>query len=98
MIFEVTFCVVFILASRAIANIYYRRRDVLYGPYRAQTRGRRSKAHEWNHQNLKLRDSGTGGRRLEVFSCPCQITPVETIFLRKRSGEIYRLPRQEKRP
>ena len=29
MIFEVTFCIVFILASRAIAKIYYRRRDVL---------------------------------------------------------------------
>jgi hypothetical protein len=35
MIFEVTFWIAFILASRAIAKIYYRRRDVLYGPYRA---------------------------------------------------------------
>jgi hypothetical protein len=34
MIFEVTFWIVFIAASRMIANIYDRRRDVLYGPYR----------------------------------------------------------------
>jgi hypothetical protein len=34
-IFEVTFWIAFVLASRAIAKIYYRRRDVLYGPYRA---------------------------------------------------------------
>jgi hypothetical protein len=41
MIFEVTFWIALILASRAIAKIYYRRRDVLYGPYRATTRFRR---------------------------------------------------------
>jgi hypothetical protein len=41
MIFEVTFWIAFILASRAIAKIYYRRRDVLFGPYRATTCFRR---------------------------------------------------------
>ena len=34
MIFEVTFWIAFIAASRMIAKIYDRRRDVLYGPYR----------------------------------------------------------------
>jgi len=62
MIFEVTFCIVVILASRAIAKIYYRRRDVLYGPYRATTRCRRSKADEWSRQNFNQWDSATGGQ------------------------------------
>jgi hypothetical protein len=34
MILEVTFWIAFIAASRMIAKIYNRRRDVLYGPYR----------------------------------------------------------------
>jgi hypothetical protein len=34
MIIEVTFSITFIAASRMIAKIYRRRRDVLYGPYR----------------------------------------------------------------
>ena len=33
MIFEVMFCIAFILATRAIAKIYYRRRDVLNAPF-----------------------------------------------------------------
>ena len=57
MIFEVTFCIVVILASRAIAKIYYRRRDVLY-----PTRCRRSKADEWSRQNFNQWDSATGGQ------------------------------------
>ncbi len=99
MIFEVMFCIAFILASRAIAKIYYRRRDVLYGPYRATTRCRRSKADEWSRQNLNQWDSATGGRRLEHLRAPVRpdITPVETIVLQKRSGELYQLTRQETR-
>jgi hypothetical protein len=77
MIFEVTFWIAFILASRAIAKIYYRRRDVLYGPYRATTRCRRSKADEWSRQNFNQWDSATGGRRLEHLRAPVRpdITP-----------------------
>jgi hypothetical protein len=33
MIFEVTFWIAFILASQAIAKIYYRRRDVPIAPF-----------------------------------------------------------------
>jgi hypothetical protein len=33
MIFEALFWVAFVAATRAIAKSYYRRRDVLYGPY-----------------------------------------------------------------
>jgi hypothetical protein len=33
MIFETTFWIVFVAASRMIAKAYDRRRDVLYGPY-----------------------------------------------------------------
>jgi hypothetical protein len=40
MIFEVSFWIAFIAVSRMIAKIYDRRRDVLYGPYRATNRGR----------------------------------------------------------
>ena len=39
MIFEVTFWIAFIAVSRMITKSYDRRRDVLYGPYRAN-RGR----------------------------------------------------------
>jgi hypothetical protein len=38
MILELTFWIAFIFASQVIAKIYYRRRDVLHGPYRDQTR------------------------------------------------------------
>jgi hypothetical protein len=95
MIFEVTFWIVFILVSQAVAKIYYRRRDVIYGPYRATARGRRSNGDEWSHQNFKQRDSAIRGLRLEHLRTRVRpdITPVEIIFLRKRSGEIYRLPR-----
>jgi hypothetical protein len=40
MIFEVTFWIAFIAVSRMITKIYDRRRDVLYGPYRARGRSR----------------------------------------------------------
>jgi hypothetical protein len=43
MIFEMTFWIAFIAVSRMIAKIYDRRRDVLYGPYRATNRGRISR-------------------------------------------------------
>ena len=100
MIFEVTFCIAFILASQAIAKIYHRRRDGLHGPYRATRCGRRSKPDEWSRQNFNQWDSATGGRRLEHLRAPVRpdITPVETIVLQKRSGELYQLTRQEKRP
>jgi hypothetical protein len=62
MIFEVTFCIVFILTSRAIAKIYYRRRDVLYGPYRATVRCRRSKADELEHLRAPVRPDITPSR------------------------------------
>jgi hypothetical protein len=77
MIFEVTVCIVVILASRAIAKIYYRRRDVLYGPYRATTRFRRFKADEWSRQNFNQWDSATGGQSLEHLRAPVRpdITP-----------------------
>jgi hypothetical protein len=74
MIFEVTLCIVFILASRSIAKIYCRRRDVLYGPYRATTRCRRSKADEWSRQNFNQWDSATGGQRLEHLRAPSDQT------------------------
>jgi hypothetical protein len=47
MIFEVMFWIAFIAASQTIARIYYRRRDVPYGPHRS----RRSKAGDWGRQN-----------------------------------------------
>jgi hypothetical protein len=77
MIFEVTFWIAFIFASRAISKIYYRRRDVLYGPYRATTPCRRSKADEWGRQNFNQWASATGGRRLEHLRAPVRpdITP-----------------------
>ena len=57
MIFEVTFWIAFILASRAIAKIYYRRRDVLYGPHRS----RRSKAGDGGRQNSINGNPRAGG-------------------------------------
>jgi hypothetical protein len=77
MIFEVMFCIAFILATRVIANIYYRRRDVLYGPYRATTRCRKSKVDEGSRQNFNQCDTATGGRRLEHLRAPVRpdITP-----------------------
>jgi hypothetical protein len=39
MIFEAGFWLALVAASRAIAKIYYRRRDVLYGPYIGMTEG-----------------------------------------------------------
>src|ERR1700730_8410706 len=68
MIFEVTVCIVVILASRAIAKSYYRRRDVLYGPYRATTRCRRSKADEWSRQNFNQWDSFTASVIIAALS------------------------------
>jgi hypothetical protein len=70
MIFEVTFWIAFILASQAIAKIYYRRRDVLYGPYGASTRCRRSKPDEWSRQNFNQWDSATGGGGLSICGPP----------------------------
>jgi hypothetical protein len=66
MIFEVTFWIAFILLSRAIAKIYYRRRDVLYGPYRATTRCRRSKADEWSRQKFNRWDAAHARRDLSM--------------------------------
>jgi hypothetical protein len=39
MIFEAGFWLALVAATRAIAKIYYRRRDVLYGPYIGATEG-----------------------------------------------------------
>jgi hypothetical protein len=98
MIFEVTFWIAFIFASQVIAKIYYRRRDLLHGPYRATRRGRGSKPDEWTRQKFNQWDCARGWR-LGHLRAPIRpdITPVETIFLQKRSGELYRLTRQEKR-
>jgi hypothetical protein len=65
MLFEVTFWIAFISASRTIAKIYYRRRDVLYGPYCATIRARRSRTADWSGQTIKQWDSTNGRQRLE---------------------------------
>ena len=39
MIFEAGFWLALVAATRAIAKIHYRRRDVLYGPYIRVTEG-----------------------------------------------------------
>jgi len=96
MIFEVTFWIAFILASRAIAKIYYRRRDVLYGPYRATTRCRRSKADEWSRQNFNQWDSATGGGD-RAFASPRQTrhharsSPKARVRL-KQSSQLQQCP------
>lgn len=65
MLFEVTFWIAFIAASRTIAKIYYRRRDVLYGPYCATTRYSKSKA-DWARQNFKIARRGLEHMRAPV--------------------------------
>jgi hypothetical protein len=40
MIFEAGFWLALVGATRAVAKIYYRRRDVLYGPYIGVTEGK----------------------------------------------------------
>jgi hypothetical protein len=57
MILEVIFWIAFIAVSQAIARIYYRRRDVRYGPHRS----RRSKAGNWGRQNSINGIPRTGG-------------------------------------
>jgi len=55
MIFEAFFWVALVSAIRAIAKSYYRRRDVLYGPYiRRRLRGMRPldlAGSEWRHRS-----------------------------------------------
>jgi hypothetical protein len=57
MILEVIFWIAFIAVSQAIAGIYYRRRDLRYGPHRS----RRSKAGNWGRQNSINGIPRTGG-------------------------------------
>src|SRR5580692_8393278 len=57
MIFEVMFWITLIAAGQMIAKIYYRRRDVLYGPYRS----RGSKAGDWGRQNSINGNPRAGG-------------------------------------
>jgi hypothetical protein len=61
MILELTFWIAFIFASQVIAKIYYRRRDVLHGPYRATRRGRGSKPDERSRQKFNQWDFARGG-------------------------------------
>ena len=70
MIFEVTFWIAFIAASRMIGKIYDRRRDVLYGPHRVATRCRSSRADEGSRKNFNQWDSANGRRGLEHKRSP----------------------------
>ena len=60
MILEVTFWIAFIAVSRAIAKLFSRRSDVLYGSYCEATRRRRSRPTR-DRQVFKQWGSASGG-------------------------------------
>ena len=60
MILEVTFWIAFIAVSRAIAKLFSRRSDVLYGSYCEATRRRRSRPTR-DRQVFNQWDSASGG-------------------------------------
>jgi hypothetical protein len=64
MILEVIFWIAFIAVSQSIAKIYFRRRDVLYGPHRS----RGFKAGEWGRRKINQWDSESGRRGLEYMA------------------------------
>jgi hypothetical protein len=70
MILELTFWIAFIFVSQVIAKIYYRRRDVLHGPYRATRRGRGSKPDERSRQ--KFNHGISQGAEARAFASPHQ--------------------------
>jgi hypothetical protein len=61
MILEVTFWIAFIAVSRAIAKLFSRRCDVLYGSYCDATRRRRSKPSWDRAPKFNQWDSASGG-------------------------------------
>jgi hypothetical protein len=85
MFLEVTFWIAFIFASRAIAGIYYRRRDVPYGSYRATARTRRSRADERSSQNFNQWASATEVRRLEHLRAPRARPDIAPSRVRRRA-------------
>jgi hypothetical protein len=68
MILEVTFWIAFIAGSRAIAKLFSRRSDVLYGSYCEATRRRRSRPTR-DRQVFNQWDSASGAAlRREKYS------------------------------